>query len=39
VRFVVILIVLALAALAGLFVYGQMLQPEVGTITIEANNE
>ena len=36
-RFVIILILIALAALAGLFVYGQMLEPETQTITEEAD--
>jgi hypothetical protein len=35
---VVILILIALAVLAGLFVYGQMLEPETRTITQEAQN-
>ncbi|MEM8771679.1 MAG: hypothetical protein AAGD92_08525 [Pseudomonadota bacterium] len=37
-RFVVILIVLVLAAMAGLYVYGHMLEPDTKTITQEANN-
>ncbi len=37
-RFVIILILVALAALVGLFVYGQMLEPETRTITQEAEN-
>lgn len=38
VRFVVIVILLAVAALAGLFVYGQMLEPEQVEIEVEAAN-
>lgn len=38
VRFVVIMILLAIAALAGLFVYGQMLEPEQVEIEVEAVN-
>jgi len=37
-RFVIILILIALAALVGLFVYGEMLEPETRTITQEAEN-
>jgi hypothetical protein len=37
-RFVLILLVLALAVLAGLFVYGQMMEPETQTIEVEAND-
>lgn len=37
-RFVIIIILVALAALAGLFVYGQMLEPETRTISQEAEN-
>ena len=38
-RFVVILILIVLAALAGLFVYGQMLEADTETITQEADYE
>ena len=37
VRFVLILALIALAALVGLFVYGQMLEPETTTIEVEAD--
>lgn len=37
-RFILILVLLALAALVGLFVYGQMAQPELQTIEQEALN-
>lgn len=37
-RFAVILILIALAALVGLFIYAQMLEPETRTITMEAEN-
>ena len=37
-RFILIVVLLALAALAGLFIYGQLLQPEVRTIEQEAIN-
>ena len=36
-RFVGILVLLVLAGLIGLFVYGQMLEPEVREIETEAN--
>jgi hypothetical protein len=36
VRFFLVIILLALAALAGLFIYGQLLQPETRTIEQEA---
>jgi hypothetical protein len=36
VRFVLILLVLVLAALAGLYIYGQMLEPDTRTIEQEA---
>ncbi|MHA7873003.1 MAG: hypothetical protein ACX939_11690 [Hyphococcus sp.] len=36
-RFVLIIIVLALAALTGLYLYGQMLEPETRTIEQEAS--
>lgn len=35
-KFFLVIIVLALAALAGLFIYGQLLQPETRTIEQEA---
>lgn len=35
-RFVLILAVLIVAALAGLYIYGQMLEPETRTIEQEA---
>ena len=38
VRFVVIMVLLALAALVGLFVYGQMLEPAQGEIEVDAVN-
>jgi hypothetical protein len=38
VRFVVIVILLALAATVGLFIYGQMLEPEQVEIEVEAVN-
>jgi hypothetical protein len=38
VRFVVIVILLALAAMVGLFIYGQMLEPEQVEIEVEAVN-
>ncbi len=37
-RFVLILLGLAVLILAGLFVYGQMLEPETRTIEVEAND-
>jgi len=37
-RFVLILLVLGIAVLAGLFVYGQMMEPETQTIEVEAND-
>jgi hypothetical protein len=37
VRFVTIIILAALVALIGLFIYGQMLEPETRTIEVEAN--
>ena len=37
-RFVIILILAVLAVLAGLFVYGQMLEPETRTISQEAED-
>lgn len=37
-RFVVILLLLALAAMAGLYVYGQMLEPEQRMIEEEARD-
>jgi len=37
-RFVIILLLLAAAVLAGLYVYGQMLEPEQETIEQEAIN-
>ena len=37
-RFVLILLGLALAVMAGLFVYGQMLEVETTTITQEVEN-
>ncbi len=36
-RFVAIIILAALAGLVGLFIYGQMLEPETRTIEVEAN--
>ncbi len=39
VRFVGILVLLALAGLVGLFVYGQMLEPETREIRTEANHD
>ena len=36
-RFVAIIILAALAVLIGLFIYGQMLEPETRTIEVEAN--
>ncbi|WDI31729.1 hypothetical protein PUV54_00815 [Hyphococcus flavus] len=36
-RFFAIVLLIALAALIGLFVYGQMLEPETRTIEVEAN--
>ena len=38
-RFVGILVLLALVGLIGLFVYGQMLEPETREIQTEANHE
>lgn len=37
-RFVIILLLLALAALAALFVYGQMLEPDQQVIEQEARD-
>ena len=37
VRFVAILFLLALAGLVGLFIYGQMMEPEVREIEVDAN--
>ncbi len=37
-RFVLIILFLALAALAGLYIYGQMLEPQTETIEVEALN-
>ena len=39
VRFVGILVLLALAGLIGLFVYGQMIEPDTHEIQTEANYE
>ncbi len=39
VRFVGILLLVALAGLIGLFVYGQMMEPETREIQTEANYE
>lgn len=36
-RFVAIIILAALAALIGLLIYGQMLEPETRTYEVEAN--
>lgn len=36
-RFVAIIILAVLAALVGLFIYGQMLEPETRTIEVETN--
>jgi len=36
VRFVLIIMVIVLAVLAGLYVYGQMLEPQTHTIEVEA---
>ena len=36
VRFVLIIMIIALAVLSGLFIYGQMLEPETRTIEVEA---
>lgn len=36
-RFVAIIILAALAGLVGLYIYGQMLEPETRTIEVEAN--
>ena len=38
VRFTLIIAFLALAVLAGLYVYGQMLEPQTRTIEVEARN-
>lgn len=38
VRFVAIIVLLALAGLIGLFVYGQMMEPELREIEVEAEN-
>ena len=35
-RFVLILVFLAAAVVAGLYVYGQMLEPQTRTIEVEA---
>ena len=37
-RFVAILALAALAGLIGLFIYGQMLEPETREIEVEANH-
>lgn len=37
-RFVIILLVLAIAAMAGLYIYGQMLEPEQQMIEEEARD-
>lgn len=37
-RFVLIIVVLLAAAVAGLYIYGQMLEPETQTIEQEALN-
>lgn len=36
-RFVAVVFLLAVAGLVGLYVYGQMLEPETRTIEVEAN--
>lgn len=38
-RFVAIILLLALAGLIGLYVYGQMLEPDLREIEVEANYE
>lgn len=38
-RFAVILVLFVLAVLAGLYFYGDMLEPETQVITQEAENE
>ncbi|PQA88988.1 hypothetical protein CW354_03295 [Marinicaulis flavus] len=38
VRFVAILVLLVLAGLIGLFVYGQMMEPDLHEIEVEANH-
>ncbi len=37
-RFVAVIVLLVLAGLIGLFVYGQMMEPELREIEVEANN-
>lgn len=37
-RFIAVIVLLVLAGLAGLFVYGQMMEPEVREIQVEANH-
>ncbi|WP_279303117.1 hypothetical protein [Hyphococcus luteus] len=37
-RFVAILVLLVLAGLIGLFVYGQMMEPDLHEIEVEANH-
>ena len=37
-RFVLIMVVLVLAVMGGLFVYGQMLEPQTHTIEVEARD-
>jgi hypothetical protein len=38
VRFIAVIVLLVLAGLAGLFVYGQMMEPDVREIQVEANH-
>jgi hypothetical protein len=38
VRFIAIIVLVALAGLIGLFVYGQMMEPELRDIEVEANH-
>lgn len=37
-RFIAIIVLLFLAGLVGLFVYGQMMEPELREIEVEANH-
>ncbi len=37
-RFIAVIALLAVAGLIGLFVYGQMMEPDLREIEVEANN-
>lgn len=37
-RFIAVIVLLVLAGLAGLFVYGQMMEPDLREIQVEANH-